>query len=193
MKNLLNNYIFQSFITSTSFDETDGIKSEELVAECYRLKTKDEGVTKSNVGGWHSKVIHGFDVQERNLQVLVKAALDFGNQVAGCHNLETHFRKIDWWININPEYTYNAIHAHPKADLSLVYYVKVNSESGTFSLIRNDGSMHTDLYNKRPELTRFNLQPVVGRMYAFPSYLLHHTTSNDSKEDRISIAFNLTI
>lgn len=193
MKNYMNDYIFPSFLTSA---EVEGIENWKILHECYRLKHIDpEGLHKSNLYGWHSKLYSNDNIEDgmENLNNLCQAAWSFGDEVLRIHNLNKKISKITYWVNISPQYTYNVLHSHPKADISVVYYAKVEEGAGSLMLLRNDGSMHTSLYENRPEMLRFEVKPVVGRFYAFPSFLLHHVLNNLSEEDRISIAFNLTI
>jgi len=189
----MNDYIFPSFLTSA---EVEGIDNNGIVEECNRLREYDpEGLHKSNLHGWHSKLYTEENrlFSTQNLNKLASEVWEFGDQVLALHNLNKKISKVSWWVNISPEHTYNVLHSHPKADISVVYYAKIDSGSGSLMLLRNDGAMHTSLYDRRPEMLRFEVKPVVGRMYAFPSFLLHHVLSNLSTEDRISIAFNLTI
>lgn len=187
MKNLLNDYIFPSFLTSI---EVENLNNLSVVQECYDLRNEDEeGMKKSNVHGWHSQLFT-HDCRFKNLNKLYEEAVVFAKQLLQIHRIRNHrVKSITWWVNINPEYTYNVIHSHPKADISLVYYAKT-TEGSALQLLRNDGAIHTSLY--QDEL-RYTLSPVVGRLYAFPAHLLHHVLSNTNKEDRISIAFNVTL
>jgi len=189
----MNDMIFPSFLTSA---EVEGIDNNEIIRECNLLRDHDpEGMHKSNLHGWHSQVYnqdnHLFSTQ--TLNNLSAQVWEFGDQVLRIQKLNKTISKVNWWVNISPEHTYNVLHSHPKADISVVYYAKIDQGSGSLMLLRNDGSMHTSLYDNRPEMLRFEVRPIVGRMYAFPSFLLHHVLSNLSTEDRISIAFNLTI
>jgi uncharacterized protein (TIGR02466 family) len=192
MKNFFNDYLFPSFLMS---GEVENLNNLSIVAECYEMREADEhGMKKSNVHGWHSKVIHtDQETPYENLNKLCDQAMEFGNFVAKVQNLNQVFKTIDWWVNINPENTYNAVHGHPKADLSIVYYTQVSENSGDLILMRGDGANHLDLFAKQPSGLRFNVRPQVGRMYAFPAHLLHYVQSNQSPTERISVAFNLTM
>lgn len=190
MKNFYNDQLFTSFLTS---GEVENLNNLLILEECKTIHSRTEGIIKSNVHGWHSELVAGANTEFENLNKLCSEALEFGNFVARAQNLNQVFSKIDWWININPENTYNAVHSHPKADMSVVYYVQVAENSGDLVLLRNDGATHLDLFAKQPAGLRFNVKPVVGRFYAFPAHLLHYVHSNQSTTERISIAYNLTI
>lgn len=189
MKNILSDVIFPSFVTS---GEVEDIDNEALLIEIYQLKLEDDGINRSNKNGWHSKVYYD-NAPKENLNKLLIEAGRFGNDVLNFHKLGNHITSIDWWINVSPQYSYNILHAHPKSDLSVVYYPKVDSESSKLSIIRNDAALHTNLFHNHPDYYHYMIQPVVGRLYAFPSYLLHYVQSNMEDDDRVSIAFNLNV
>lgn len=189
MKDFKNDYLFPSFLTSA---EAENLNNNSILHECYLAKYNDpDGVRKSNVHGWHSEVFIGSNTEYENLNRLSVQALEFANTVLEQHQLNQKINKMTWWVNINPQYTYNVIHSHPKTDLSVVYYARV--DSGGLVLMRNDGAMHTELFAKQPLAMRYEVEPVVGRFYAFPSFVLHQVLNNLSDEDRVSIAFNMTI
>lgn len=190
MKNFYNDILFPSFLTS---GEVENLNNNSILEEIDTIRKKSAGIKKSNVHGWHSDVFGGKMLVYENLNNLFDQALEFGNFVAQAQNLNQVFNKVDWWVNVNPENTYNAVHGHPKADLSIVYYAQVAEDSGELVLMRNDGAVHLDLFAKQSAGLRFNVKPQVGRLYAFPAHLLHYVQSNQSNTERISIAFNLTI
>lgn len=128
-----------------------------------------------------------------NLNNLYGQVHEFANIVFDVRELKQRVKSIDWWININPDQTYNVAHSHPKADLSIVYYAKVDTNAGDLVLMRNDGAMHLELFSKVPQQLRLTISPVVGRLYAFPAHLLHYVQCNESKGDRVSLAFNVKV
>lgn len=186
----MNDYLFPSFLTS---GEVENLNNNLIVEDCLRVRTDRAGVQKSNINGWHSELFIGSNTEYETLNKLSAEAFDFANSVLMIHNTRQKISKMTWWININPEHSYNVLHSHPKADLSVVYYAQVAQDSGELMLMRNDGAIHTDLFTKQPNGLRMGVKPIVGRFYAFPSHLLHSVMNNQSKEDRISIAYNMTI
>lgn len=194
MRNFFNNQIFPTFVTSAEIDDID---NAGVLADCYKLKDIDGGLERSNRDGWHSNLFtkNNPPPPDSYLAHLEQKALEFGNKVLELHKLKYKISSTDWWININHENSYNVVHSHPKADLSIVYYAQVPADSGSLVLIRNDGAVHTRLFAKaEPEhANRFEMFPEVGRMYAFPAHVLHYVMANSSSEDRVSIAFNMNI
>jgi uncharacterized protein (TIGR02466 family) len=86
-------------------------------------------------------------------------------------------------------------HDHPNNFLSGVYYLRIHPGADTINF--HDPRSQTGII--RPpvvELTAENTEQVVlrvkdGTMLIFPSYLRHSVDANASKEDRISISFNI--
>ena len=83
------------------------------------------------------------------------------------------------------------MHSHGRADLIGIYYVKVPPQSGEFVVLRNDGSQYCNLYENRDDMLGYTTEPEEGRLYVLPGHLWHYVTGNNSKEDRISISFNI--
>jgi uncharacterized protein (TIGR02466 family) len=190
MKNYFNDLIFPTFLTS---GEVENLNNIWILNECLQVRADDpNGLKRSNVDGWHSELYIGATSPHENLNKLCDEAVAFANTVFNSHLLQQKVSKVEWWVNINPENTYNAVHSHPKADLAVVYYVSVPPKS-ELVLLRNDGAMNLELFTKQPMSLRFRVQPEVGRMYAFPAHLLHYVQTNQTKDERISIAFNMTI
>lgn len=191
MKNFLNNYIFPTFVTSAEI----AIDNAGVINECLELRKLDDGIERSNRDGWHSKPFNKDNQPSPNsyLSILQAKAMEFSNAVLELHKLNAKIASTDWWININPSYSYNVIHSHPRADLAVVYYAQVPNDSGSLVLTRNDGATHTRLFGRSEPGNKMEIFPEVGRMYAFPAHVLHYVTSNISPEERISIAFNMSI
>jgi uncharacterized protein (TIGR02466 family) len=188
IEDILLDNIFQDFICSCDITLDNSL----ILLECEETMQKNAGINRSNVNGWHSEV---FSLNKPsnlyNINDLAQHALDFANIMSENLGLKNVYKNVDFWINVNKENSYNVVHGHPRADLSLVYYVKVNKLNGELTLMRSDGAHHTLLYKNRPQQLRYSIQPITGRMYCFPAHILHYVTTNLSEEDRISIAFNV--
>lgn len=105
------------------------------------------------------------------------------------------------WLNVNTPGASNDRHTHPGADLSAVFWVKTPKESGmiefenpshfvSFRLIDSTQDDVKDPYNVSHSIW---VEPEEGSTVIFPSYMLHRVMPNESKEDRISISWNMTI
>jgi uncharacterized protein (TIGR02466 family) len=178
------------------------IDNQKIIDECFELKNKfPKGVQKSNMGGWQSEVYNLFSIDRNltpNIQNLSYNVLLAANDISKEHKLNLNFNESGcaWWININDQYCYNAIHSHPGSSLIALYYPKIlkdNSDQGNLSFVRCDGSHHIFLYDERPEYVNYNLNAEEGVIYIIPSNVLHYVKPNKLEETRISIAFNLSI
>ena len=164
---------FPTLINSIFID----IELNPIINYLYLLKEKDQGVSKSNIGGWQSQDnLHTYP-QFKNL----------------CENIQLSFKKIkqknppqieitSMWANISGKHQYNTIHSHGgyfPNQWSGCFYLKTFSDSGAFRVHnRTHPSEYVDLFPKPQEILLFN------------SDTHHSVLPNLSEEDRISIAFN---
>ena len=91
----------------------------------------------------------------------------------------------NYWANVQEKRESSTLHDHydpcEKLSLSGVYYVQLLEGAGNlvFNIPENQ-------YNK----IRFQITPMVGQYFLFPSWLEHFVTRNYSEDFRISISFN---
>ncbi len=172
----------------------------ELLSEGARLRALDAGVQKSNRGGWHSDG-DLFDNPAACIQklraVAVAAVFDLTRNVTTKVDPETLDMKISAWMNANPRGGFNAPHTHPGAHWSGVYYVSQPAATeGTSGMIefldpRSDLPNWRILQAKAFRPKR-KIRPAAGEIVLFPSYLVHWVYPNETDEERVTIAFNLT-
>ena len=143
--------------------------------------------------GWQSdKTLH--DLEE--FRDFVSCAINAAKSVLrflriGCDAVEI----TGCWANVLAKGTAHRVHSHPNNFLSGVYYVRTHP--GTDTINFHDPRNQTAII--RPpvvELTAENTDQVVvrvknGTLLIFPSYLQHSVDANLSKEERISISFNI--
>ena len=99
------------------------------------------------------------------------------------------------WANVLAQGAAHRAHSHPNNFLSGVYYVR--TQPGTDTINFHDPRNQAGVI--RPpvvELTAENTDQVVvrvknGTLLVFPSYLQHSVDANASKEERISVSFNI--
>ncbi len=187
--------IFSFFLASDKLSNIDNSLLEEY---CYNQKTNTEGVIKSNLYGWQSNTL-----TERNDQIskLVSAALDRGNKLKDKMGFKqsTEFFISNIWTNVNQTNASNRPHVHPESVIAGVYYVKFPENGGmiTFKNPAINLQYHLDSdqlenYNEWA-VPNWHVLPETGLLLLFPSWLEHYVDPNISNEDRISIAFNLSI
>ena len=165
---------------------------------CYRLKTVDKGRNKSNVNGWQSTDLD-------TSQVLLKPLIDHIEEEANTYALN-YFSKPSFiinnmWVNINPTHSYNRTHTHPCSMFSGVNYIHTPKDCGNIYFQRPEMEIqdHTQSNFSQYNLNGFNqmnslewwMPSVKHTCYIFPSFLRHYVEPNKSKEDRLSISFNL--
>lgn len=171
-----------------------------LMVEGARLRAVDEGVAKSNRGGWHSDG-NLLDSDAACLvtlrQAVVEAVFAATRKVSSHVDPQDLRLKLSGWMNINPPGGFNAPHTHPGAHWSGVYYVAQPAvETGTSGMIEFLDP-RTDLPNWRLLRAKAfrpkrKIRPQPGDIVIFPSYLVHWVYPNETEEERVTIAFNAT-
>jgi len=172
---------------------------DELVQYAHQESKISEGVKKSNAGGWQSfDDYHGVD---NPISKVIHSYLQeyFNNREIFSKN--SSMKMTSMWFNINNPGDYNHSHNHPGCDLSGVLWLKVPKDSGNIVFESPNSFTQSRLlgaYSQKfkDELTLhdwFYMQPQVGLLILFPSHLNHSVTKNNSDEDRISVAFNVSV
>ena len=174
--------------------------NKELEEYIYKLKKEDnEGVVRSNRGGWHSKsfkVREKGTIQNRFTQELSKYIFDV-IQTYGWKCVPERVVVSEMWAIINKPRDFNVIHTHPNAYLSAAYYVKAPEKAGRF-VIENPLSVARHSYPAHATKTEYNIKAAAldieeGDLLLFRAYLPHKVNENKSDEDRIVISFNVNI
>ena len=128
-------------------------------------------------------------------KVLGEAALNLSKKYL--NDLKFQFEDLvltDMWSNIlKPQETHTP-HTHSNNFVSGVYYLQTTNNSPAINFLDPRGQTCV-LQPQQKEYTKYNstryfMPAMVNRMILFPSWLQHYVPVNDSKEDRISIAFN---
>ena len=182
-----------------SFFATDRLilDDEPLEKYCRDVKSKSPGRKVSNKGGWQSNIIREIDEDLKDLYTAVMERAEAINRHIG-HGGPT-VRMQAFWININEKNDHNEAHDHPKAFYSAVYYVKARENQGKLKFLHPIAFYSNyAMMNNVEEFTFFNSvmfehTPMTGDLVFFPSYLTHFVESNNTDEERISIAFNFGI
>jgi len=186
---------FPSPILTFGHDYYDKFR-DDLIEYCYELKAKDSGVKKSNNGGWQSDAMM---IDERFAKHIFKTAAD----TLDLYLHEDYTCSIgNLWVNINPPGATNDRHTHPGADLAAIFYVKVPDGDAGDLEIENPNHfaqfnllefMDPKLKEKAKASHSLWFSPIEGSTVIMPSNLLHRVMTNNTNEDRISIAWNMKI
>lgn len=180
------------------FDIIDSaiIDCEEVAQECRDYRDKNEGRILSNVDGWQSEDVV-FNSKYKHLEKVKNLIEDKASLVFTDYGIKSNIKPVvaNGWININQNNNYNQIHNHPGVCMAAVFYVKVPEDSGRIVMMRDQNvtffnDMCSDMSNSAtyPSAT---YTPKAGKLLFFPAWLPHFVEPNKSKEERISIAFNV--
>ena len=174
------------------------IDNLELKRYAKDLKTQENGVIKSNFLGWQSDTL---TVPSSQIDLLVKEILTRAEDLKSTIGFkkEYNFYLTNLWININQTSSFNRPHIHSDSILSGVYYVECNVDSGSIvflhpsiaqKILINESTL--DNFTKFSASTNF-VTPEAGKLVLFPSWLEHYVEPNLSVNERISVAFNISI
>lgn len=157
----------------------------------FDIEKKTNTVVKSNSGGFNSG-----DINHDLMPELVKDILYFGNIFIKNFNLKKNLKLGNIWININRYKDSNLSHTHPFSIISGVFYIKALKNSGNLVFINPHPIQNYLKTNDINIFNKFNSQvwsipPKESILYLFPSWLEHRVSMNFSKEERISVSFNL--
>ena len=172
--------------------------NKELADYIYKLQSEDnEGLSKSNRGGWHSK---NFKLNDKN-SIQFKFALELQKYILDVfqnYGWKTEQKKIqikEMWAIINKKNDFNVIYTHPNCYLSSAYYVRAPKNCGK-SLLENPNQAQRHYFPQIANKNELNM-PIAGfdvsegDLLLFPGYLPHKVAKNESDEDRIVISFNV--
>ena len=174
--------------------------NELLIKEAYDWKKSDDGVNVSNKGsGWQSPptLLQRETTGFKNFrEIMLKAAALSVSNLNSKLKIEEYNYKANAWININKKGGYNAAHHHGEFHLSGVYYIKnpehkIGGGQIEFLNSRNDYNIHKHI-GGIAFASSLRVSPEEGFMIIFPSTLLHLVHPNNSNEDRISLAWNIS-
>ena len=106
------------------------------------------------------------------------------------------------WANINNNQYIGIPHNHgerPNTVFSGVYYPKAEQGCSAIDFMTPNNAKHHVIYDalvkEENSFTQsvVRIQPKTGSLIIFPSWLMHYVVPSESKEDRISLAFNAEV
>jgi len=152
--------------------DIDNEQLAEIIVDHGRRESKDVADTT------HEDFDFPDNEQFRKLIAYIKKEFNYINP-------ERRLVLKNYWANVQEKRESSTLHDHydpcEKLSLSGVYYVQLLEGAGNlvFNIPENQ-------YNK----IRFQITPMVGQYFLFPSWLEHFVTRNYSDDYRISISFN---
>ena len=191
------NLFFPTPVWTLQLDDYQSI-NEQMYKFIKITQSKDQqGISKSNIKGWHSK---DFNMQENEPKNFIKFILPAIEQVITDMNWEKQKQSINinnMWAIINTGGAANHRHQHSNCTISGAYYVRAPKNSGDI-IFYDPRPAPVYTYPKAVNPNLLNAQvngisPKEGALVLFPSYLDHSVNENLSNEERIVISFNITI
>jgi len=185
------------FFANLLLEDRLNIDNHVLRDHCLRMQTLDPGRNVSNQNGWQSNDIDlsapALVPLMAELRLRIRAMCD-----AYAVRKEIPFTIENGWININKQGGWNTPHCHLGA-FSAVYYAWAQADQGALQLVDRDNAK-TSLFNPATvhsfngaNSSNYTITPMTGRLVIFPSWVLHYVESNPIPNDRISLAFNITL
>ena len=162
---------------------------DNLIDVVYKIRENDPiGKIASNAGGWQS------NDDSPELEFFLSHIVENFKIFSECV-LE------NYWVNINPKGTFNRVHVHPGCDLSGVLWIKTPKDSGTFefdspqlfSQFRVMECYSEEITDRHKLYPSYWIPSEEGKIVFFPASLSHKVNSSQSREDRISVAFNIDV
>ena len=96
------------------------------------------------------------------------------------------------WLNITKEGESHHAHTHTNSYISGVFYPKTIEDDGIVFYRGDQPELQVETDPSNPYTQRAFKYPVeTGDLILFPSSTRHSVMTNDSKDDRISLAFNV--
>jgi uncharacterized protein (TIGR02466 family) len=173
----------------------------ELRNAILSFEAKAPGLSKTNIGGWHSEP-GKLEFCGAAGATLLERMYAMGNEATTLvlreygHQPQTFQWTLHAWANVNRQGNFNVMHTHPGSTWSGTYYLDTGVEEPATARV-------APLYLLDPCVGRastffptllpssFTVRPEPGLMVMFPSYLAHMVFPQEANGARISIAFNL--
>ena len=168
------------------------------VLEPEYIDSMKEDIIKGSIekkrGNWQSNPrLH----QHKKYKALADSVLEASKYILDEQTYQYEsFYITNMWSNILKPGEMHKPHTHSNNLLSGVYYVQ--SDEGA-NIQMYDPRPQADVLKPQPkDLTKENspvwfFPSITNRMIMFPSWLQHYVPTNQSKNDRISIAFNIML
>jgi uncharacterized protein (TIGR02466 family) len=194
--------VMELFPTPVFVIQTEGLDNEQLARQIYAVREDEQrrGIadkTLSNLGGFRSYSLlkdPGFAALRHHILKTLNESMVKGQWFAEPEVVDAQFGAM--WGVINGRGHANATHNHPDAWLSGVYYVKVPSDASRAGSIGfrdpNLARSYTQTYYRTVQSDVCLVPPEAGKLVMFPGWCEHFVGPNQTDEDRIAIAFNIT-
>jgi len=192
-------WLFPTPVIVYQWENSEAMNSE-LESLILEREQADQSAQYSNSGGWQSSpdlLAWGTsatnELKGRIDSLLYSTLIETSSNPEEKPNVQ--FR-LDCWANVNREGDYNAVHSHPNALWSGVYYVATGEpdpntpQAGLIELLDpREAAGHVQVNHTVMSQKGF-LKNEPGLMLMFPSWLKHMVHPHKGNGPRISVAFN---
>lgn len=152
---------------------------------------------RSSVLGWHSKdKLHHRPEMRDFLAILHDNIAEVGR----AYRIDTKqvgLELASCWIIVNGKFASGAVHCHPNAFFSGVYYISAAENCGDIFF---QDPRHAALMGACPvtehapwTVRQISYRPAPGGLLIFPSWLYHGVEPNLSEAPRVSLSFNFRL
>ena len=177
--------------------------NRELTELVLAREPAEQGIARSNVGGWHS----GTDLFAWKAPAVAELAGRIGRYVTALFRsvaldpkAPTPGFRLEGWANVLRYGQYHSVHSHPNAFWSGVYYVNGNPPaagdhpfSGKLELLDPRPGVGMNYVEGTNLHGRFLVNPSPGQMVVFPGWLQHQVHPYFGTGERMTIAFNVIV
>lgn len=166
-------------------------ENKKLKTDILAWSKNEKSLYKSNAGGWHSPTnMH----ERKEYSNFCKTIIKLFKGIFYQEYINSEPKITAMWANVNYPNSYNTVHTHYNSKWSGAYYVSIPEKSG--NLFFKDPRPAAEMI--KPNYT-FNEDAknvcytggLNGMAFIFPAWLPHGVETNNTKENRISISFNV--
>jgi uncharacterized protein (TIGR02466 family) len=192
---------FGTPISTYLWPDSDALNTE-LKNIILKKEKADEGIKRSNQGGWHSKpdlFLWDADCARELKDRAAAFVLDLTRLLTALDAPRKINLQMDCWANVSRRGHYNSVHDHPGATWSGVYYVSRGEPdsddpcNGKLELIDPRSGVNMLRLERGVFEGRYLVEPMPGLMVMFPGWLKHMVHPFQGAAERISISFNVFV
>ena len=172
------------------------IDNKKLIKYILDLKKQSQGRKVSSPTGWQSMDL---PMKENIFSKLIKEISKNFYKYIDNLSLESEFKIVNMWANVNGYKDYNVIHGHGNVVVSGVYYLKIPKDSGNIFFINPASEAIQITWQKcikdftEKNSPFFNINAIESGLILFPGWIKHGVQPNlNKKQDRISLSFNIS-
>lgn len=180
----------------------------DLADTVRRHQGASSGVSRSNIGGWHSAtdMLHWGGDAARQVSDL---ALRMAKRLSHFEGRDD--AALEWtvkmWANISPPGALNMLHAHPGVLWAAVFYADMGTPAASgevggelffedprfpVPLMRLPGFRQIGI-DGQPQQVEHRVAPQAGDLLLFPAWLRHGVRPHLGTGERISVAMNIDV